>query len=1032
MQNHPPLEISCTKCRAHYGISNTEESNLPRFCVFCAHDLTDTRDSLTEKSQLANTSSSTGHSVTLIKGHQPEGEPIVFTLGSYQILQTIGKGGMGEVFLAYDTTCGRRIALKRIRSDLIEHKQMHRRFLKEARVTSQLTHPSIIPIYTIHSQDDLAYYTMPFVEGRTLKEIFRKTRAQEKKGETLDHIGGSIPALIRIFLSTCQAVAYAHSKSVLHRDIKPENIIVGQFGEVLILDWGLAKLMRSDAVSETRLKEAFSDDLEESEQPDPHPLTQLTHLGKVVGTISYMAPERAIGNPANVQSDIYSLGVILYQILTLRHPFKRGTLKEFRETMHLETLMDPIEVAPYREVPRILSRIAMKCLAPIDNRYHTVQELIRDIENYIEGRSEWFQIAQLDIFNKSDWEFQENVLIAEHVAITRGTEVSDWVSLMISKSSFSENIKIEARVKLGENGHGIGVLLSVPEAAERSHVNDGYCLWLGSDQYRSTKLLRSTVEVFHAGDIFLERQKWYTMRIEKMENNIYLYLNNILQFSYISHLPLVGTHLGLLSRDADFVIQDLNVFVGSQNVMVNCLAVPDAFLAHKDYTAALSEYRRIGYSFPGRAEGREAMFRAGITLLEQARSAAPSPLTETLFDQALNEFEKLHGTPGAVLEYLGKALVYQTLHDYDEELKCYELACRRYSRHPLLPILREQIVYRMHDVSRYHRQTTYKFILLVVRHLPTVTQTNNVKQLIHSLKKHWEPLPFIEDEPASFESDTFSNASFAIVLAFWLSKPYVLNEILEELLRSPSPVSLICNACYCLIELGATYNVYPLLAKIKKKPPENLRLHLEPLSILFLAKTGDWKKLICLPWDFHKERMLLFFMNHALDEHNTTMIHQIVDHLKGKTAGFSPYFSLQLDCIAIWSHLLERQWDHAGALLQKYPLEQINEENSLLHFLYGCWLYVTEGKEIAQIHLAGVLDIPYPRTWTLFSHYYTLPFDPHSGWYQKAFLWEKRQFLRQMSLFSHCTGDTRATLHYQQLANQQRIIENPTASTSMS
>ena len=204
---------------------------------------------------------------------------------------------MGEVFLAYDTTCGRRIALKRIRSDLVEHTQMHNRFLKEARVTSQLTHPSIIPIYAIHGQDNLVYYTMPFVEGPTLKEILRNTRLQK---EILDHIGGSILALMRIYLNICQAIAYAHAKGVLHRDIKPENIIIGQYGEVLILDWGLAKL------TATTKKRQEQDELELPPEKEPHPLHQLTHLGEVVGTVNFMAPERAKGNPAIVQSDIYS------------------------------------------------------------------------------------------------------------------------------------------------------------------------------------------------------------------------------------------------------------------------------------------------------------------------------------------------------------------------------------------------------------------------------------------------------------------------------------------------------------------------------------------------------------------------------------------------------------------------------------------------------------------------------------------------------------------------------------------------------
>jgi eukaryotic-like serine/threonine-protein kinase len=514
MKNQEENPITCPYCKSTFSVSDKSKTT-PKFCPFCSSSLISSKaKTIPAESTKSSLSDQTSiGSVTLIPGHQPEQDKIQFTLGPYQILDNIGKGGMGEVFLAYDTTCGRRIALKRIRSDLQEHVQMHNRFLKEARVTSQLTHPSIIPIYAIHGQDQLVYYTMPFVRGNTLKQIFRKARQIEKKERKSASTTGNIPSLVRIFLNICQAIAYAHSKGVLHRDIKPENIIVGEYGEVLILDWGLAKIMRS-----------AKPEKEEEEFPiekERHPLHQLTHLGKVVGTVAYMAPERAMGNPANEQSDIYSLGVILYQILTLYLPFKRGTLKEFRENMHLEQLYDPAEVSPYRDVPKVLSRIVLKCLnTDLSQRYATVNELIHDIESYIEGKAEWFQIAELDIQNKADWEFQENVLIAEHIAITRGPEVSDWVSLMISKLSFSENIKIEAHLRIGDKGHGLGFLLSIPEASQRTHLNDGYCLWLGSDLNHSTKLLRSTVEVLHASDVYLMRNEWYHIKIEKIDHSI--------------------------------------------------------------------------------------------------------------------------------------------------------------------------------------------------------------------------------------------------------------------------------------------------------------------------------------------------------------------------------------------------------------------------------------------------------------------------------------------------------------------------------
>src|ERR1700722_8704288 len=182
MQHFKDSIISCSHCLASCLIQPKEKNATPKFCPFCGTQLSFI-DLKTNEAANTSESASSLTVVTLVPGHQPEEEPIQFTLDSYQVLKSIGKGGMGEVFLAYDTTCGRRIALKRIRSDLVQHLQMHNRFLKEARITSQLTHPSIIPIYAIHGEKEQVYYTMPFVEGQTLKQILRKTRLLEKRGE---------------------------------------------------------------------------------------------------------------------------------------------------------------------------------------------------------------------------------------------------------------------------------------------------------------------------------------------------------------------------------------------------------------------------------------------------------------------------------------------------------------------------------------------------------------------------------------------------------------------------------------------------------------------------------------------------------------------------------------------------------------------------------------------------------------------------------------------------------------------------------
>lgn len=1021
------LEITCPHCHSRYFYGNKEEPSLGNFCAFCGKELASlklTEGTHSESTSYTNLNRSGGESVTLVHGHAPQTDQIKFSIGPYQILEKIGQGGMGEVFLAYDTTCGRRIALKRIRTDLSEHRQLYRRFLKEARITSQLTHPAIIPIYAIHEEAGIIYYTMPYVEGDNLKQILRKTKQQAKKGEKLDHLGGSIPGLIRVLISICQAIAYAHSKNVLHRDLKPENIIVGNFGQVLILDWGLANMLHS-----------VSEKSEEAEvEEETNSLHGLTRFGKVVGTIAYMSPERGKGAPATLQSDIYALGVILYQMLTLRLPFKRGTLQEFRKNMDHEIFTDPAEVAPYRDVPLVLSRISHKCLAAHpDDRYKSVDELLHDLESYIEGRAEWLEAAKLEVNNKDDWQFQENVLIAEHIAITRNTEAFNWVSLMISKTSFSENIKLKARVRIGLRGHGIGILLCIPEIEERRHLNDGYCLWLGSEAHKSTKLLRSTVEVVTASDVFLKPGEWYTVEIEKMDNHIYLYLNNILQFTYVSHLPLTGTHIGILARDADYEITDFYAYTGSQSVMVNCLAVPDAFLAHKNYIAALSEYRRIGYSFTGRAEGREGLFRAGVTLLEQARGVVSPVLAREFYDSSLLEFEKLHNTPGAPLEYLGKGLVYQSMQEYEEEIKCYSLAYRRYPHHPLLKVVQEQIVYRLHECARQHRKSTYNLIQLILRHLPQVTLMNNVKKLFINLKKHWEPLPFIEIDAQEGSSHELENAAFAIQVAFWLGKPYFLDEILDELQKLTvfSPI-LMCNALFAMIELGSSRLAFSRIEKIREQCPsekmtEDFGQRLKLLEAVIKAQT-DLRSVVdtfhfSLQLTTPEFRTIYSILNLILKKNDCESFEKVVSGLE-KTQ-YSPYQRVVAHCYFVWFYLQNADWRSAKIIFDLYTIEDLTDEMNPLYFLYGCWLNITENEEISHAQFSGLLDVAYPRSWTLGAHYLTNKMGKEGKWLHKAFLWERRRLYRQLALYYFGNGDLRQSEKYTLLEQQEYVAVEP-------
>jgi eukaryotic-like serine/threonine-protein kinase len=837
----------------------------------------------------------------------PPKSPTPNSIGRYQLKEKVATGGMGEVHLAHDPICRRDVALKIMRPDLKENELLHKRFMREAWVTGRLSHPGVIPVYDISP----GYYTMPYVEGRTLKELLRAAI------EEPDDPAHQIPHLMRIFSRVCEVVAYAHEQNILHRDLKPENIMVGRHGEVYVLDWGLAK---------------WGEDLATDDAPEMEP--ELTQPGKIFGTLSHLPPECAAGTPTSSHSDLYALGVMLYQILALRVPFKRPSLAEFRKTGMEEQFVSPAKVAPYRDVPKMLARIARRALRKkVEDRYPSVQAMLSDIRNYIEGRSEWFPIATLDPEKLEHWSFHENIHITPHMALTRTLEASEWVSVMISRDSFPGNVALRGQLRIGEHGSGVGLLLRVPHIASAQLPDRGLCLWLGSDLAPGTKLFSGDLQVFHDPHLTLERSRTYDFLLESDENSVRLTLDGEHRFQYVSYLPLTGGRVGLLYRDADFALHNMQVLVGSYSIKVNCLAVPDAFLAEELYDKALAEYRRIAASFPERHEGREALFRAGVTLLEEARHTPGNPAA---FDAALEQFAQLHDTAAAPLEYLGKALVYQARDEYAEEGKCFELAFRRYRDHPLLPTLRDHLLYRLHQSSKLDRKATYRFSFFLVRYTDS--------PLPEQLSRNWEELPFLPPTPEGVERQ-----DMALRLAFWLAKPAAIREIMEE------EPGLERHAKWALLELEGG------------EPPE-------PDSI----------------------RATHHQMQTLLDAHRFDELYALYNGQDYK----EPF-----DAYVLWGLLYQKRVEEAQALIEKYPLERLIQENDIFHFLYGVYLALTEGEEIALIHFSGVLESPFPRTWALFGHHLSDRIIQRTSWEHQAFLWEKRQLARQRALYAHVIDD---------------------------
>lgn len=915
-------------------------------------------------------------------------------IGRYEIIKLIAKGGMGEVFLAYDPFCEREIALKCIRKELVSHSVLQERFLKEAKITAKLTHPGIISIYSIHDESLPFYYTMPFVEGKTLRQLLVQAHQEDKKHAT----AYTIPALMPIFKMLCQTIAYAHHCGILHRDIKPENILVGKYGEVILLDWGVS--IHISEIDKESTMEIVNDE-------------QLTRPGKIVGTLASLAPERVTGSKASIQTEIYALGTILYQILTLELPFHRNSIKEFKKYFSQEHLIDPEERAPYRDVPLRLSKIVKKCLErEPEKRYLSVRALLDDLLNYFEGSSDWFEENQLSIHRKEDWEFQENVMISKNLALTSAPEASGWVSMMISKVALPENIRITTRVKIDSEGAGIGFLLNVPETTMRKTPLDGFCLWLTSDKEASSQLLRNTVEVMQLPQLTLESKKWHTILIEKLGDKLYFKIDEGAGFTYISYLPLMGRQLGILSLDRNFEMEVLTLFVGSQPLKISCLATPNAFLANRQYKQALDEYRRIGHAFPGHAEGREGLFRAGIVLLEQAKASCIPEEKSRYYTLAFDEFTKLHTTPGAPYEYLGKSLVYKTLEDFSEEIKYLELGLRRYKTHPLQYILEEQIIYRMHESAQLERRAAYQLIMLVARLIPETLYQQDTALLLKQLTDYWEPLFFFESPLGATSERGEYERGLLIHLSFWLAAPFLLKEQFE---KAVIEATLAGDIIFALYEIGAATIAQELLGRLKEEN-EVVDL-LYPLGLSLEEGVDAFLNLKVEGYGVKELRTLIFLINKAIDERKLALVEKVAE--PSRNFPISKDMRILIDSGRIWAFLMGEEIERAEELFDEYSFELFNQESTLLHPLYGCFLMITEGKEIADIHFGGVIDTPFPRSWALLGHQITNNILQNSNWYDQSFSWERKQLYRQLELYYKCARDEEREKHFRKLRSEE-------------
>jgi serine/threonine-protein kinase len=295
-------------------------------------------------------------------------------LAKYKNFRPMARGAKTHLRSCWDPIIGRTVAIKSLLPEAIFDRTERRRLLREARVTAQLQHPNTVPVHEIGDDpSEGVYFSMKRISGENFFEILKRiARNDETSKPTLD-----VRQRAAVVVDACQALGYAHARGVIHRDVKPENIWVGNFGEVILLDWGVAKVWGAGDDNQPIRESSLRVPLEDDSQ-----LQTLTSGGQRPGTPLYMSPEQVEGRRSiDERSDIFSVGVVLYEMLAIAEPFRGKTIDETFDNIINRDPVPPRQRSPHRDIPPALEAVALRAMQkrPAD-RYQSMRDLIQELQ----------------------------------------------------------------------------------------------------------------------------------------------------------------------------------------------------------------------------------------------------------------------------------------------------------------------------------------------------------------------------------------------------------------------------------------------------------------------------------------------------------------------------------------------------------------------------------------------------------------------------------------------------------------------------
>ncbi len=636
----------------------------------------------------------------------------------FAIEARIGKGATGSVFEMQDRSLNRTIAIKLLRHSSSERKESSKRsFIREARTTAMLEHPNIMPIHDIGVTDrDEMFFTMKRIVGASLGDAIRAARDERSVPEEFDTIDGRV----RIFLKVCDALSYAHHRGFIHQDVKPDNIMLGEFGEVLVLDWG----------------SALSDDVSRSDS------------AAIVGTPAYMSPEQARRDYSDERSDVYCLGATFFHALLLRHPVWADDADEFWEKKRNATL-DPISPDEHRKIPRVLLDIALKAMKPRpEDRYQSTEEFAEDLKHYQEGmavsahrdsptemflrlyrrnkKAFWVtSIAALIISGTGYLFFKEKL---KEVMTWRKVYTEDfsrsststlyrhwkasvwpkWGDMIESDLSDSIGWYVDQEALVGSADENqlrnityrepipgdIRVDWEVEGELKRENLNcfvagsnrfEGYTFHIGGygspENLVLTKGLSQQILDHHSLPEGLATNRKYRMRMEKEGHYVRLFIDDKKIFDYRDPNPYTGIghqHFGFECNNGNRVrIDNIRVYHHPLPLKMSPIAIADRYFENGLIRRALLQYREIYETYPDNEIARVALYKAGQCMWHLGGKATALKTFE--------EFEKAYPNHELVpFSMYERAKIHRSRRRTVLADSLYDELARNHKRHPVL------------------------------------------------------------------------------------------------------------------------------------------------------------------------------------------------------------------------------------------------------------------------------------------------------------------------------------------------------------